>query len=263
MCRVPLERPPRPPAGAVTDVVRGAILRRLHDDLGLRAPNVLALHTQAEFIPDTEGLLEDLERRYQLPVGSIEAAVARRIAARETQTGFAIETGFGPKVFSEMGAGLVLLEIPETEFLTAIQHAVDELERYDRADDAMIEGFFRYADGALAAHGAPYRRIAGQWRFEWIGDPQQHELTVQPALQALADPRLAGAQDEFEDALLNRRRGTPKELEGAIGKAASAVESTLKILHNEHNIPLPKSGELGSLFGRLSSNDLEPVPITG
>jgi hypothetical protein len=254
MGRVPLDRPPRPPAGALTDAVRGAILRRLHEDFGLSAPDVLAVHTQAEYLAGTRSLLEDLERRYALPDGSIENAVARRIAAEEARTGFS----YTPGVSSNPGAGFVLLELPETEFLTAIEHAIDAQKRYDRAEGATIEGFFRYADTALGAHGVPYRRVANDWRFEWIGDPKQHELTVEPGLLALADPRLAGPRAEFEEALRKRRAGTPKDLEDAVDEAAKSVESILKVLHDELGAMRPRNEQISSLFGTLVSAEVLP-----
>jgi hypothetical protein len=61
----------------------------------------------------------------------------------------------------------------------------------------------------------PYRRAATAFRFEWVGDPAQHELTVRPALLALADRRLAGAGAEFEEALAKRPLGVPKNLKKA------------------------------------------------
>lgn len=258
---MPLDRPPRPPAGAVTDAVRGAILRRLHDDLGLRAPDVLAVHTQAEYLADTQSLLEDLERRYGLPDRSIENAVGGRIAPVEARTGFSYSPGVGPKVLSEMGAGFVLLELPETEFLTAIEHAIDALERYDRAARATIEGFFRYADGALGAHGAPYRRVVNEWRFEWVGDPKQHELVIEPALLSLADVRLQGAHAEFEEALRKRRRGAPKDLEDAVDEAAKAVESTLQVLHDQHGVARTGKEPVSALFTSLRNAEVLPAYV--
>jgi predicted Co/Zn/Cd cation transporter (cation efflux family) len=72
--------------------------------------------------------------------------------------------------------------------------------------------------------------------FEWLGDPTQHALTVEPALRAFADPRLEGPRGEFEEALSKRRSGTPKDLEDAVDEAAKAVESTLQLLHDEHGV---------------------------
>ena len=252
MHAVPLDRPPRPSAGAVTDAVRGAILAEALRR-GLPAPVLLAFHAEADYHAGLRYIVADVEQRYGMPSGSLAWHVARRMFSFEHPSNY--QTIIDLEVFADEGAGPILLELPETEFLTVITSALKVAFRNGRIRAQEVADLYKYAGEALRAHGTPYRASGDDWEFEWIGDPTQYELTVQPALQALADPRLAGAQDEFEDALLKRRRGTPKELEAAIGKAASAVESTLKILHHEHNTPLPKSGELGSLFGRLSSND--------
>ena len=48
MHAVPLDRPPRPSAGAVTDAVRGAILAEALRR-GLPAPVLLAFHAEADY----------------------------------------------------------------------------------------------------------------------------------------------------------------------------------------------------------------------
>jgi hypothetical protein len=259
---VPLERPPRPPAGAVTDAVRGAILRRAHAALGLNAASVLSLHTDADYLPDTRALIADVEQRYALDK-RLRAGLWYRISrdgrARHTQLS---------DVSDAEGAHFVLLELPDTEFLTALEHAValgHERRLYGRTDHEaapLAEGFMKYADGALRAHGAPYRRVVDDGRFEWIGDPQHHELTVQPALLALADPRLAGARAEFEEALRKRRDGTPKDLEDAIDEAAKSVESILKVLHDECAVPRSGKKPVLDLFTTLKKAQILPPYVT-
>lgn len=242
---VPLDRPPRPHAGAITDRVRRAILAAA-SRIDFEATELLDRHAHAESLAEMRDIVDDVEERYGLEPTSLlsDPQTQLRLGRIEAEQGILSAT--------ELLAQCVLYALPDTEFLTVIEHAVAD------GEPSFISGrddLANAAEAILEAHGCAFRREPGNWpHVAWVGDPKQHELTVQPALQALADPRLAGAQDEFDDALLRRRRGAPKELAAAIGKAASAVESTLKILHHEHNIPLPKSGELGSLFGRLSSN---------
>ena len=270
---VPLDRPPRPPAGAVNDAVRDAILRRASEDLGLQEPKLLALHTEAEYVRDTRALFEDIERRYQLARGALEARVLKRIVTAVGLTG--VLTGsrepVGRTIYSDRGAGFVLLEIPEAEFLTVIENAValgrekrifggsNELD-FSATDWSyeLAERFVRYADEALRAHGAPYRRVPDEWRFEWVGDPAQHELTVQPALLVLADTRLAGPRAEFEEALRKRRLGTPKDLEDAVDEAAKAVESILKVLHDERGVARPSNEVVSRLFQSLKDAQVLP-----
>jgi hypothetical protein len=265
---VPLDRPPRPPTGAVTQAVRGAILRRAHEDLGLTAPRVISLHTEADHLADTRALFDDVERRYGLKAGTMNMRVLRRIVAA---AGLGVLKGEGPvgvMVYDDRGAGFVLLELPDSEFLTAIENAVQlgyekrlfGGENFSGHDEAypLAENFLAYNDEALAAHGAPYRRIVDQWRFEWIGDPKEHALTVEPALLALADPRLGGPQAEFEEALRKRRLGAPKDLEDAVDEAAKAVESVLKVLHDEHGVTPPRSQQVTPLFNSLVAADVIP-----
>ena len=263
-----LDRPPRPPAGAVTDRVRGAILRRAHEDLRLNAVAVLALHTEADHLADTRDLLLDIEQRYNLNPGAMISAVVLRLP--EVRSGLPLKEGANPlaTVFQDRGAGHVLLALPDTEFLTAIEHAVDlgnGKGAYGNSDFSGISDagdlartFFAYADAALAAHGAPYRRVADTLRFEWVGDPAQHELTVQPALLVLADTRLAGPRAEFEEALRKRRLGTPKDLEDAVDEAAKAVESILKVLHDERGVARPSNEVVSRLFQSLKDAQVLP-----
>ena len=243
-----LDRPARPPAGAVSDAVRSAILRRAHEDLGLNAARVLALHTDEDCLADTRALIEDVDRRYRLRAGAMEGRVLARVVAA---IGAGVLKAGQPSaraiVFDDRGAGFVLLALPDSEFLTAIEHAVDlagirglyGTSDFSGISDAgvLAHAFFSYADKALAAHGAPYRRVADGLAFEWIGDPKQHEVTVEPALLALGDPRLAGPRAEFDEALNKRRLGAPNDLEDAVDEAAKSVESVLKVLHQAQRRP--------------------------
>ncbi|MGH2942350.1 MAG: DUF7014 domain-containing protein, partial [Solirubrobacteraceae bacterium] len=152
------------------------------------------------------------------------------------------------------GSEFLLLALPETEFLTVLEHAMSEdMSGYD-----VLSELLRYADEALRTHGAPYRRIPRQWRFEWIGDPRQHVLTVEPALLALADRRLGGPQGEFEEALRKRRLGAAKDLEDAVDEAAKAVESVLQVLHDERAVPRPRNEVVSELFKSLKDAGVLP-----
>jgi hypothetical protein len=267
---VPLIRPPRPPAGAVTDALRGAILRRASENLGFDEAKVLSLHTGAEFVRDTRALFADVELRYDLASGALQRTVLNRLMPPGGGAfNAAVRRAAQESVFSGEAASVVLLALPDTEFLTAIEHAValgHEKRLYGIVEDSFFgdrrdstaDSFFSYADDALAAHGAPYRRADDDWLFEWIGDPAQHELVVQPALRALDDQRLTGPRAEFDEALHKRRLGTPKDLEDAVDEAAKAVESILKVLHDECDVRRPRSEHLTALFNSLVAGDVLP-----
>ena len=248
---MPLDRPPRPPAGALTDAVRSAILAEAHRR-GLQAPDVLAFHAEADYHADVRHVLADVERRYALPAGSFAWNTARHrfftITLEPPPNFWAIVE---QKIFSDEGAGPILLELPETEFLTVIENTLKIALRNGRLQAQAVADLYEYVGGALRAHGTPYRAAGGDWGFEWVGDPTQHELTVQPALLALADPRVAGARAEFEEALDKRRGGTPKDLEDAVDEAAKAIESVLQVLIAELGVTPPRRKQLTPLFESL------------
>jgi hypothetical protein len=261
---MPLDRPPRPPAGAITERVRRAILRGAQEQLELKAPKLLSLHTEAEYLASARDLLTDLDERYKLN-GALDARVSDRLGGMGQGSAMIP----APDVSNDQAAGVILLELPDTEFLTAVENAVqlghgkglfggiNAFSGYDEGHPS-AEAFVDYVDQALAAHGTPYRRTTEAWRFEWIGDPGQHELVVRPALQALDGARLVGARAEFEEALRKRRLGAAKDLEDAIDEAAKSVESMLKVLHDEHNVTRPRSEQLTPLFNSLVAADVLP-----
>lgn len=252
MCRVPLERPPRPPAGAVTDRVRRAILASA-GRLGLDAGELLDLHAKAEHLATRDDLIADVEERYGFEEGTLLSQ------HRDLVAGIAAASGLAPHgARTEMMSEVFLLAIPDAEFLTVLEHCVEEGFRGDHLNAGMAEELFRAADGALRAHAAPYRRATNAFRFDWVGDPAQRGLTVEPALLALGDSRLGGPRGEFEEALRKRRLGDAKDLEDAIDEAAKAVESILQVLHHELGVTPPRNQQVTPLFNSLVSANKLP-----
>ena len=257
---MPLDRPPRQPAGALTDRVRSAILAEA-ERLGLKAHSLLATHVRAEHLAHARELLTDVEERYGMPAGSMLRAVVDRVFGNTVWNHPSMTSMATEQVFGEHGARHILLELPDPEFLTALEHAVgDSPPVYVQSTPAAE--LVLTADDALKAHGCPFRLVQGDWpHFEWIGDVEQHALTVAPALLALADARLQrGPRDDFERALRKRRIGAAKDLEDAILAAAKAVESTLKVLYEEHKIQKPAKHELAGLFNGLARPDVAILP---
>jgi hypothetical protein len=251
---VTLTRPVRPPSGVI-DGIRGAILREAYNRFRLDPPMVLSRHTRADYLGHNRDLLDDMDRRYRQPPGSFGLRVAIRMTG---QSDLSYSPQVEEQVSSRKGARSILLELPDADFLTAIQNAVTAQIECGRVDAANAQRFYRYAGEALRAHGAPYRHAADAYCFEWVGDPKQHALTVEPALLALGDARLEGARGEFEEALSKRRRGTPKDLEDAVDEAAKAVESMLKVLHAEHNVTPPRGQQVTPLFNSLVTANVLP-----
>jgi hypothetical protein len=74
---VGLDRPPRFPAGAVTDRVRGAILAAAKS-LQITPRQLVAIHGAAEYLADIGDIVHDVEERYQLAPNSLLQEVNRR-----------------------------------------------------------------------------------------------------------------------------------------------------------------------------------------
>jgi len=254
---VRLDRPPRPPAGAVTARVRRSILLAA-ERLGITGNVLLGLHCEAEHIGSPIDLLEDVEESYNLPPHSLAAKVT---ALMREATGFSYSPREREQSLADNAAPFILLALPDTEFLTVLQNAAAVGYR-SHLNAGMAEELFKAADGALQAHGAPYRRHPEAWRFEWVGDPARRALTVQPALRSLGDPRLDGPRAEFEEALHKRRRGAAKDLEDAIDEAAKSVESTLQILHDEHGVARTGKEPVLALFTSLKNAKVLPTYVT-
>jgi hypothetical protein len=255
---VPLDRPPRPPAGAVTARVRRSILVAA-DRFGIKPIVLLGLHCEAEQIGSPPDLLEDVEERYKLPFGSLSAEVTTRI---RKATGFSYSPADRDQIFADHGAQFILLALPDTEFLMVLEHAVGDSPPLYVASTPAAR-LLASADKALQAHGCAYRLDDGDWpHFAWVGDPAQRALTVQPALVALGDPRLDGPRGEFEEALRKRRRGAAKDLEDAIDEAAKSVESVLQILHDEHSVARTGKEAVQALFIALTKATILPSYVS-
>lgn len=87
----------------------------------------------------------------------------------------------------------------------------------------------------FAKRSVPYR-VDADFEVRWHGDESTYKAITEPALQVLADPRLAGAMSEYGDALAGLRAGKQKDLEDAIEESAKAVESTMKVLIDQSNL---------------------------
>jgi hypothetical protein len=112
----------------------------------------------------------------------------------------------------------LLYMLPDPEFLTAVEKAAAQsASTTDFADQIeRISDWLAYTDKVLRTNGLPYRLQPDTMTFEWLGDPATRQLVIEPALLALADPRVAGARPEFEEALRKRRARRHRIGPGAI-----------------------------------------------
>ncbi|MES1246189.1 MAG: hypothetical protein ABUS54_00770 [Actinomycetota bacterium] len=73
-------------------------------------------------------------------------------------------------------------------------------------------------------------------------------------MDALTDPRLAGAEAEFEQAMQHLRDGSEKDIEDAIDEAAKSVEGAMKVLLDAHGVDLTGKETAWPLFGVLTKS---------
>ena len=74
---------------------------------------------------------------------------------------------------------------------------------------------------------------------------------MEPALDALEDSRVPGARDEFSQARIALRAGTPDKLRDATHEAGNAVEALLLALLDEHGITGPRARTAAPLFNAI------------
>jgi hypothetical protein len=144
-----------------------------------------------------------------------------------------------------------LQSLPEPELLTA-------LDCYARGFGGPGHPRFAvYLEHVFRERALPYA-VSVIDGISWVGEPAVRQEAIEPALSALADPRLADARKEFDDAREELRRG---KLKDAATSAGRAVETTLAVLLEQHGGQQPmKHGndlvQAGALFDALKAKDL-------
>jgi len=240
------------PDDGLNATARELLLDVLRDELGVDANEIMDCYLRNEGMRDIYELDQKLGRigtplMPRLEADATESKLAR-VTAGVVAGGFAIGMVTDPT--------RQLQQLPDREFLAAIEHTLQDLKVPPLRVDA----------GALLA--AARDRIAHLFRVRllpysidenaiitWAGEPALHELAIGPALAALADPRLAAARDEFEQARRELRLG---ELDDAANDAGCAVESTMAALLHAHGRRQPtKHGkervQAGPLFDALEA----------
>lgn len=148
--------------------------------------------------------------------------------------------------------------LPDEEFLTAIEHTVSKYAGESKTARESCNALMRYADGTLKAHAIPFSVTNDLRGFEWTGDQVIHDVAIAPALAALEDSRLENAREEFADALQKRRAGRVNDLRDAAHEAANAVESTLAVLLQVHQVDAPRQLAATGLLHRLVERQVLP-----
>lgn len=274
-----LPRPPRRTVGTLDESRRDAILRKAETlpidrkrRLGLTEERIVGAWTEAEFFGDLSSALVETAERYGLPREALLAqfdAKARSLAASGLHAEDPLH--FDPnyldpdyqlkRVKLDRAWWLTLIVIPDTEFLTAIEHTVEKYASWASPARDSCRELVRYVDKALRVHGVPYEATPDLRAFRWSGDRAHAELTMDPALQALEDSRLLIAREEFSDALSKRRLGRSSDMRDAVHEAASATESVMAALLASHDVDPPRQRAAAALFGRLAEHRVVPGHI--
>jgi hypothetical protein len=162
---------------------------------------------------------------------------------------------------SDQDSVSLLRGIPTPLFLDALEHALELLRRVS-SGEWEVGGFvpvgINHINEVFEKRGIHYR-FNEEGRAEWHGDAGTYQHVIAPTLAALGNPALAGCRTEFDDALANLRRRTPKELEDAIEEAAKSVESAMKVVLAEHGVPFDKE-TAEPLWTLLRDNSIVPTP---
>lgn len=182
----------------------------------------------------------------------VSAAMEEFVAARVNHGRLDWERAAPDAWRAHSPAGLLLV-MPEPDFLTAVELAVSA------APDP------RHRAGVLAGvinqvcdrRGVHYRLAGLPPRFEWTSDPETLRAVIAPALEALADARLAaGAGVEYASARAELRVGTPSARKQAIVEACNAVESTMRVVAGQHELAMTGKEPAQKLFELLRDNKI-------
>ncbi len=236
---------PRAPAGA--DIPHGArqsILVTLQTHLGISPTMVWETFLHQEAFGTWQEIDNDLRARLGDDTAD-EFDAAMRAHWERDRHRMAARSGVN------YDAEPALMALPAPFFLTAIEHVLT------RPHTIVEPAALTAINNALNKVGASYRF---DWRgqADWHGDPGVREAVVQPALAALADPRLTGCASEYHAALNHMRGGTAKDLEDVVEESGKAVESAMKVLLDERGVTRTGKETAFPLFDMLVDNGICP-----
>lgn len=175
----------------------------------------------------------------------VERAAGQAAAEAEFPMDFRSRTD--PK---QAGAHALLLNMPEADFRLAIE---DALRIGLRMEDAAPR-----ITTVCRTRGAPWIFDAEEG-FQWVGDAEVERELVRPALAAINDPRFGGGvRSEFESARAELRTGTPQALKQAIHEAGCSVESAMKVVLDERQVPYDRRDAAQALFNKLEGAGVVP-----
>jgi hypothetical protein len=233
------------------------LLGILRDQLRVEAKEIMDCYLRNEGMRDIFELDQKLARIGEpwlrlIPSSSTGEGRLAQLAADVVAVGVATSVVHDPH--------RQLQQLPNPEFLAAIEHTLHDLEVSPRG--VLPAGAFAAAVNRIAqlfwVRLLPYA-IDQNGTITWAGEPGLHQVTIAPALAALADPRLATAREEFDKARGDLRRG---ELKDAGKAAGDAVETTMAVLLAAHGHQQPRGPgghdlvQAGALFDALKAKSV-------
>ncbi len=241
---MPVDRPPRAPSPDLTPLIAQVIFNWIAEQADLGLEQLVRCYLQQEAYANHGDALIELEERYGLTPGRLTDDYQKRLTARgrehargdrQTRRGIPVDAlpaeDLARFVSTADRAVAFLHCLPERELLTGLECYAFDL---GRAGHPLLAD---YLEHVFRVRGLPYSVSANEG-IRWVGEPAVREHAIEPALVALADPRLSTAREEFDKARGHLRRGEFKDA----GKwAGDAVETTMAILLAAHGHPQPQT----------------------
>jgi len=175
-------------------------------------------------------------------IDAIETAHGRATAAAARQ---AMQVA---QVARKNTAQALMLAMPDGDFLELLERGMAAANTFgDLPNWWTVEGVNDICKG----RGIPFQHNGV--RFTWTGEPEvEHEATT-PAASFLTDSRLEGARSEFETARAELTKNTETSRKQSVAEACNAVESAMKVLAAEGDVPLDdKRQGASTLFQALA-----------
>jgi hypothetical protein len=160
---------------------------------------------------------------------------------------------------ASIGSRAALELLPDQEFLTAYGAGVAAADLMGKHGPARANYMLAHAEQVFQTYGLPY--AVRDRTIIWSGDALTRQTVIEPALDALEDPRITGARAEFDLARAALRAGTPDKLRDATHEAGNSVEAVLIALLTTHQLDGPRSRTAASLFNVLRDARVLPPSL--
>jgi hypothetical protein len=148
----------------------------------------------------------------------------------------------------EVGAHVLLMRMPESDFRLAVEEVVSRSVQPQAAGERITK--------ICRSRGAPW--VFDGDGFQWVGDAELEAAAIRPALSAIEDPRLVSAKGHFESARSELALGTLSALSQSVHQSACAVESALKAVLKHRGVTYDEKDAAFKLFDLLVAGNIVP-----